>query len=65
MRAMPLHIESPSYIYKMSSIVFQRIVIIQGEIIQKKYDCVCYFSMGNPYIKSEDDISLPHTFILT
>ena len=37
---------------------FQRAVILQGEIIPKKKKiCVCYFSMRNPYMKFQDDIS--------
>ena len=35
---------------------FQRAVILQGEIIIKKMR-VCYFSMKNPYMKFQDDIS--------
>ena len=36
---------------------FQRAVILQGEIIQKNKICVCYFSMRNPYMKFQDDVS--------
>ena len=43
---------------------FQRAVILQVEIIQKKI-CVCYFSMRNPLMKFQDDISLPHTYTHT
>ena len=31
----------------------------------EKIICVCYFSMRNPYIKFQDDISMPQTYINT
>ena len=40
------------------AVKFQRAVILQGEIIPKKKKIrVCYFSMRNPYMKFQDDIS--------
>ena len=45
---------------KFHPFVCQRAVIKQGEIIQGKPKiCVGYFSMRNPYMKFQDDISMP------
>ena len=41
---------------------FQRAVILQGEIIKKKIR-VCYFSMRNPYMKFQDDISFRNIIV--
>ena len=35
----------------------QRAVILQGEIILEKNIHICYFFMGNPFMKFQDDIS--------
>ena len=46
---------------KKSFRFFQRAIILQGEIIQKIR--VCYFSMRNPYMKFQDDISFQHIIV--
>ena len=51
---------------KFHPLVCQRAVIYQGEIIQGKPEiCVDYFSMRNPYMKFQDDISNMNTYIHT
>ena len=51
---------------KFHPLVCQRAVIWQGEIIQGKPEiCVGYFSMRNPYMKFQDDISNMNTYIHT
>ena len=51
--------------YKISFRFFQRAVILQGEIIQKKKKKirVCYFSMRNSHMKFQDDISLRNIIV--
>ena len=51
---------------KFHPLVCQRAVIYQGEISQGKPEiCVGYFSMRNPYMKFQDDISNMNTHIHT
>ena len=51
---------------KFHPLVCQRAVIWHGEIIQGKPEiCVGYFSMRNPYMKFQDDISNMNTYIHT
>ena len=49
---------------KFHPLVCQRAVIWQGEIIQGKPEIrVSYFSMRNPYMKFQDDISNMNTYV--
>ena len=49
---------------KFHLFVCQRAVILQREIIQGKPKIrVSYFAMRNPYMKFQDDISMPHTYM--
>ena len=51
-------------IYKISFRFFQRAVILQGDSKKKiKKIHVCYFSMRNPYMKFQDDISLQNIIV--
>ena len=51
---------------KFHPFVCQWAIILQGEIIQGKPKIrVSYFSMRNPYMKFQDDISNLHTYIHT
>ena len=42
---------------------FQRAVILKGEIIKKIKKRVCYFSMRNPYVKFQVDISFRNIIV--